>query len=40
MEVALILPSEFVEPWTVTLSPTCKSADEPMTLFNMLVPVE
>jgi hypothetical protein len=40
MEVALILPSELAVPWTVTVSPTERSADEPMMLFRMLVPVE
>jgi hypothetical protein len=40
MEFALTLPSELLVPLTVTLLPTCKSTDEPMTLFRMLVPVE
>jgi len=38
--VALILPSELAVPWTVTLSPTDRSAAEPMTLLSMFVPVE
>ena len=40
MEFALTLPSELGVPLTVTLLPTCKSANEPMTLFRMLVPLE
>ena len=40
IEVALMLPSELDVPLIVTLSPTCKSAEEPTTLFKMLVPIE
>jgi hypothetical protein len=40
MDVALMLPSEFAVPLTVTLSPTVRSAAEPTTLFKMFVPVE